>query len=313
MGCFMKLFVLSFLVFFEVFNFGNVLASQQLAMKYVFGSLGSAPGQLKEPTQLCSLPDDGLLVINFRNNSIVRVDNAGNFVCQWGSYGLRRGQFYFPLDLTVIKDKNSSDGSSLLVAVIDRSFRIQFFKTDGKYVSKMKLKFVPKLLTTDNLNNLIMIDQKNQVWKMGNRMMKPQKFEIPVKLDNPTDIAIDRNSGKWYISEMSNKVIGFSLIKSDSNQEITKTIIIENPGFNNGQFYFPSGLTVLPSGKLCVVDMFTSRIHIFDKSGHITQEWDLLKVSGLLSINPIKIEATSSGDLVVTDKYHHHVVRFGIK
>jgi len=86
-----------------------------------FGSMGSAPGQLRFPYGLALCPDGTLLVSEFENNRVQRFDRTGKCLEIWGGPGRGPGQFAETWGVAVGKDNR-------FYVVDSKNHRVQMFR-----------------------------------------------------------------------------------------------------------------------------------------------------------------------------------------
>jgi DNA-binding beta-propeller fold protein YncE len=84
-------------------------------------------GPVVTPGELRVLKDGSFLVIDSRNDDVVRFDCAGRPIGNFGKYGFAPGEMYYPNDLLV-------DSKNNIVEVDGYNSRMQVFDSDGKFI-----------------------------------------------------------------------------------------------------------------------------------------------------------------------------------
>jgi DNA-binding beta-propeller fold protein YncE len=102
--------------------------------KRSFGTSGSGPGQLNWPVNLAVLGNEVWVADTANNRLSVFALQDGSFLRHVGRVGSGPGQFTVPHSICVVSEKHS------ILAVTDAlNCRVQFIKSDGKYVGQLGL------------------------------------------------------------------------------------------------------------------------------------------------------------------------------
>jgi DNA-binding beta-propeller fold protein YncE len=88
-----------------------------------WGSMGSAPGQFREPAGIAVDAQGNVYVGDKDNNRVQKFSSSGRFICQWGGAGMAEGELNWPRGLVV-------DGSGYVYVVDSKNHRIQKFRRD---------------------------------------------------------------------------------------------------------------------------------------------------------------------------------------
>ena len=128
------------------------------------GGEGKAPGEFREPRDICIDSTGNLYVVDFRNFRIQKFTQKGKFLGGWGEEGKGEGEFNDPSGIAYSPSTNT-------IWVADCwNHRLQEFTPEGKFLKTIKWEFYgPRDLTVDNTGNLYVADTGN------NRIVKFSK------------------------------------------------------------------------------------------------------------------------------------------
>ncbi len=113
----------------------------QKSVLTIFGESGNSPGQFNGPTNIAVTrvsQDDGadtsiqkyILVADSKNHRIQKFDINGNYILEWGQFGIGPGEFNTPISLDIDFEGN--------VYVVDSgNSRIQIFDSLGNYLNEI--------------------------------------------------------------------------------------------------------------------------------------------------------------------------------
>ena len=152
-------------------------------------------------------PDGNLYIIDWSNNSILKVTPDGKYLAKWGSKGIGEGQFDKPHDVAV-------DGQGNIFVTDENNCRVQKFSGDGTFITSFGSKG-----TADGQFDSpggISVDRQGFVYVTEFYRDRVQKFTRSGtfvtgwgtkgikdgELLDPTDIAVDGN-GDVYVAEFS--------------------------------------------------------------------------------------------------------------
>jgi len=215
---------------------------------------------------------------------------------------LTPGQLYFPLDLSVFSPRPDDPVvSELLLAVIDRSYRIQFFDFQGSFIHKIKVTFTPVLITSGKQGILYILDDKGVLYTLAGVTAYPIRHDPNISLGKTSDCVYLADRNALLVSDHRNRVRLIELADGNT-QEFGRS------GFDAGQFYFPNGLDMIDHDRFAVVDLFSARIQVFSLAGSFLGQWQTQGDGLFQSVNPVKIVVSSSGMMYLSDKYHHRVL-----
>ena len=240
-----------FSVEMKLFQFRPVLA---------FGTEGSSVRISNYPWGVAANARDEIAVTDCLNHRVLIFNSDGNYLRSFGQQGSNAGEFKFPRGITFSRNGN--------VLVADKiNHRIQIFSEEGKYLGMFGGKgnldsqlYNPLGLSVDSDGKIIVADTGNKVIKIfsldGKFLMKiggQGSFTFPIHC-----IQSDRY-----------------LIVSDYQEHCIK-VFDRNGNFQykfgkqggrDGEFNYPSCLSVNTSGHLMVCDTSNFRIQLFELNG----------------------------------------------
>jgi DNA-binding beta-propeller fold protein YncE len=241
-----------------------------------------------------------IFVVDRNNNRILKFDNDGDPILQWGQYGTANGSLISPAGIAIDPD-------------FQRGY---IFVTDAGNNRIQKFADWSENLTSwgsfcDLKTGILCKDPDGP---NGNLTTGDGQFHYP------QGVAVD-GDGNVYIADTSNHRIQ----KFDSNGTfITKwgsACVLDNQarcvdpdgpgklGAGDGQFFDPKGIAVnLQTGEVFVVDKKNSRIQKFDSDGNFLAKWTNT-TDGRFDPNYIAVDSRT-GKVYVTDERYRRVVEF---
>ncbi len=149
-------------------------------------------------------------------------------------------------------------------------------------------------------NNVYIADtgnQRVQVFTAKGKYLANIPIKSAGKPVRPVDVAVDAAAGEIYVTGNNNhKVMVFA-----ENGKLKREW--GGNGLNAGQFRYPATLTLMPDGRLAVVDVLNTRVQIFHSSGSFSTEvgeWGVLP--GQL-FRPKGIAVDAKGRFYISDSY----------
>jgi uncharacterized protein (TIGR03663 family) len=247
---------------------------QDLAARQVFGSPGTAPGQLQSPRGIKIGPDGFVYVADAGNHRIQEFTADGQFVAAWGRLstletetGTPQG-FFEPWDVAVAPD------GSLYVADT-WNHRIQRLDAEGNVLAFWGL-----------------FGQYGIESAVGRGAFY-----------GPRGIAVDSN-GNVYVADTGNKRIQ---VFTPDGQFIRQW---GGGGALEGYLDEPVGIAIGPGDEVYVADTWNRRVQVFDTTGNFLRQWP---IAGWDTGNPEEkpyLAVDSQGYVYVTDPGHYRVLVF---
>jgi len=104
-------------------------------------------------------------------------------------------------------------------------------------------------------------------------------------------------------------IMCISLIKI-SAEEYVSYLTLGNFGSGNGQFIYPTGITIDSSGNIYVVDTGNNRIQKFDSSRNFILKWGNFGDGNGQFSSPVGIAVDSSGNVYIADSGNRRIQKF---
>jgi len=272
----------------------------QLRPVFSFGQKGSSVGMFIKPWAVAVNARDEIAVTDLLNHRVQIFNGNGKYLRSFGRKGNGAGQFEYPKGITFHTNGN--------IFVADRdNHRIQIFSGEGEYVGMFGGEGCldsqlsnPCGLSVYSDGNIIVADTGNKLIKIfspdGKFLMKigeQGSFTFPfhcVQCDRYL-IVLDRN-------EHCIKVY-------DRNGNFQYKF--GKQGRGDGEFFYPSYLSVNKSGHLIVCDPNNNRIQIFEPNGRFAGKFGT-KGSNLGEFNcAYSVAVLSNGGLVVSDLNNYRI------
>jgi len=247
---------------------------RELAARQIFGSQGSAPGQLQSPHGIKIGPDGSIYVADSGNHRIQRFTADGQFVATWGQHstietevGTPRG-FNEPWDIAV-----ASDGTMYVADTWNH--RIQKLDAEGNPI------------TTWGLFGQYSLDDT----------LGQSAFYGPRGVATGPD-------GRIYVADTGNKRI--QVFETDGQFAFQWG----GGGVLEGYLDEPVGIAVDPGGAVYVADTWNRRVQVFDKDGAFLQQWPITGWDTELPDEKPYLAVDADGYVYVTDPGHYRVLVF---
>ena len=280
-----------FSVEIKLFQFRPVLS---------FGTEGSAIRILNYPWGVAVNAKDEIAVTDCLNHRIAIFNSDGNYLRSIGRQGSNMGEFKFPRGITFYKNGN--------IFVADKiNHRIQIFSGEGEHLGMFGGKgsldsqlYNPLGLSVDSDGNIIVADTGNKMVKIfspdGKFLMKiggQGSFTFPIHC-----VQCDKY-----------------LIVSDYQEHCVK-VFDRNGNFQykfgkkgggDGEFNYPSCLSVSKSGHQIVCDTSNYRIQVFDRNGKFVGKFGTEGSSLGEFKSPQSLAVLSNSRIVVCDRNNNRI------
>ena len=268
-----------------------------------FGREGSSVGMFQGPWGIAVNARDEIAVTDLGNHRVQIFSSEGNYLRSFGRQGNKNGEFIYPKGIACHTNGN-------IFLVDGDNFSVQIFSGEGEYVSSFGGKGSldsqlcnPMGLSLDSDGNVIVADAGNKLIKIfssdGKFLMKiggQGSFTHPIHC-----VQCDRY-----------------LIVSDCNEHCMK-VYDRNGNFQytfgkhghlEGDFHYPSCLSVNKSGHLMVCDEGNNRIQVFDLNGKFVGQFASYgRYLGELK-SPRSVAVLSNGRIVVSEIKNNRIQMF---
>jgi uncharacterized protein YjiK len=157
-------------------------------------------------------------------------------------------------------------------------------------------------------NEILFTDSKlNQIYKINNDKTECVVLNDSLKLDQPTGIAFSNLTNEiWVVETKSHKI-------SILNNKGERIKTIGTRGNNNGEFNFPTSISIDKDGFAYVVDAMNFRVQIFNKDGQFVSTFGKQGDATGDFARPKGIAIDSEGNIYIADALFNTVQIFNKK
>jgi len=267
-----------------LFGWGLGVSDRQASYRYA-GAWTEANGEpLNDPFAIAvDLRHGNVLVTDARNQRVVVLDAAGEFLRQFGSTSDGPGQVERPTGIAVAQD------GSIYVADYDQD-RIQKFAEDGTFILAWGSSGVgnsqfqaPNGLTVDADGRVYVADFQNKVVKVFTDEGEPiGTVGVPGqwgagKLDYPTDVTAVPNGGILVADAYNHRIQWFTRTGDPRASWGWHLFwLVPRPASGRDGFHVPTGVAFDPVHRLVhVADSANHRVVMLDANGAFVADWAL--------------------------------------
>ena len=232
-----------------------------------WGSQGMAAGQFQEPWGVAVASDGTVYVADTWNHRIQVFDRQGTYLREWGIFGetgedvSRDGVFYGPRGLALDSDDNlyiADTGNKRVLKYSAQGLLLEAVGGPGGGSGQFQ---EPVGLAVDANGLVYVADTWNQrVQVLDSDLTYLREWQIrgwkSVSVQNKPYIAVDEHGTVWTTDPESHRVLGFV------DGEIAAVFGQYGSGMDG--LNMPTGLTIAPSGQLCIADSENHRVLIFE-------------------------------------------------
>ena len=268
-----------------------------LGIRYIetLGRTGQSAGEFRTPLGLAIDEADRIYVADAGNNRVQVIDNAGNFITEFGSRGWQTGEFDHPTDIALS---------------FQRSYRLYVADTGNnrvQYCNFVDRFFFPLSKSADDIpldrpegigigrnGEVYVVDTGNHRWIEFNVAGVPVAARGSFgsgseQLWNPTDLSVDAH-GNVYVVDTGNHLIK----KYDFSGNPINTWGGE--GNELGQLREPKCIALDEWNYLYVADSGNRRIQVFAPDGSSITEFSTATL-----LEPAGIVVSKTGRVFVSD------------
>jgi DNA-binding beta-propeller fold protein YncE len=267
-----------------------------------FGSLGPAPRQFANVTDLEVAPGGNLVVADSDNRRIQVFTPSGGFVRAFGSVGTGPGQF-FQARGTAIR------GDGTIFVVDSGNARVEVFTAAGVYLREFGLPmnfYADAALDRANTGLYLLDYQADNIQRVSttgtNMGLLGTSGTGNGQFRRPEGIAVD-SKGNLYVADRDNNRV----------QKLTAGGAFLNKfgGFGSapGQMNGPVDVAIGADGNVLVADPGNYRLQVFSPGGKFLASYDRLAGSPFPTFRPATVTSAPSGDIYMWDNTRGRVLR----
>lgn len=163
----------------------------------------------------------------------------------------------------------------------------------------------PISVATDKDGGIYISDsEKRRIYAYSKEGKYLREIGTDEMLQRPTGIAVDKTAGILYVADtLSNKICAYT---TDGQFKFS----FGERGTADGQFNYPTFITISRNGELYVADTLNFRIQIFDKKGKFISKFGRLGNGTGDFSNPRGIAIDSDGNIYVVDRLFESIQIF---
>lgn len=268
--------------------------------------------KLSLPTGLATDSVDNLYVFDSGKHRVLKFDNAGNFLAEWGRHGSGEGEF------NCFEDRGTIcgivvDPQNNIYTVDKGNYRIQKFDSEGNFLIAWGNQgtgdgqFVrPIYVAVDLQGNVFVTDDRNPVIQKfdsnGQFLLKWGSLGTAEgQFRHATGIAID-SQGHVYVSDYENERIQ----KFDNNGQFIMSWKT-GAGTKSG---VPEAIAIDSNDRIYVTDSELKQIEIFNSDGESLGVIKLRSAGLLDQVSPYGIAIDSGGNIFVSDRKNNRVFKY---
>lgn len=244
-----------------------------LTARQVFGSPGSAQGQLERPNGIAIGPDGLVTVADTGNHRVQQFTADGQFVAAWGGTGTGL-DFNEPWGVAVASE--GSDGEAFVYVADTWNHRIH--KLDGE-------------------GNLV------TAWGMPGQYGPGDGGVGQSRFFGPRGVVLGPD-GRVYVTDTGNKRV--QVFEPDGRFAFQWG----GGGVIEGYLDEPVGIAVGPDGAIYVADTWNQRVQVFDQNGVFLRQWPIAGWDAGLAEEKPYLAVDGNGTVYVTDPGYYRVLVF---
>jgi len=262
-----------------------------------FGRGGSSVGKFNRPWGVAVNTRDEIAVTDSLNFRVQIFSSDGKCLRSFGRKEIEADEFGFPTGIIFYKNGN-------IFVANNGKYRIQIFSGEGEYLSSFGGKGSlesqlsdPCGLSVDSDGNIIVADAGNKMIKI----FSPEgKFLMKIGGQNTFTFPIHCVQCDRYLIVSDYKEHCIKVFDRNGNFQYK----FGKQGGGDGEFSFPSCLSVNKSGQLMVCDSDNHRIQVFQLNGEFIAKFGT-KGSNVGELNwPRSVAVLSNGRIVVCESHN---------
>jgi tripartite motif-containing protein 71 len=276
----------------------------------VWGTKGSAPGQLSYPRGLAANEHE-VVVADDDNHRVEEFTTEGAYVAETGSQGTGAGQFGFPYGVALDAAGNIYVADDLNDRVVKLNPQLGFIGAWGGFGGKPGQFAFPRAIASDPAGDTYVADTANQrvqVFDPSGNYLRTIGISSrgPGELTAPRGLAVDP-TGRLLISDTTNDRI--ELYPAPTFAFGGQWSVV---GGVSASFYRPTGIGIDPAGSVYVADRGYGRLlklwgdgtWLSELGGPSSRGGFQLSGNGAVAVSP------ATHDVFVADAGHNRVLVF---
>ena len=284
------------------------LEAQAQTKRYIpvlsFGQKGESVGMLNEPWGVAVNDQDEIAVTELNNDRVSVFSGDGTHLRSFGREGKNNGEFNQPSGIAF-------DSFGNIIVADCGNHRVQVFDRNGKFLRKFgeygsldhQLTF-PEGLSINGNGDIIVADKGNKLIKIFSSSAEYLRNfgHGSVALVKPYHCI--QLSQYFIVSDYGDNSLKMFDLEGNYFSQFRKR------GKKDGEFIFPSYLSVNKEGLLMVCDSGNHRVQVFERSGKFVPKFGS-KGSGRGEFDcPLSTASLSDGRIVVSDRNNHRIQIF---
>lgn len=174
----------------------------------------------------------------------------------------------------------------------------KYLRIEGGKDERMK---APVAVATDAENNIYVTDSSAAMVLVFDEQGRFRHYIGQLQgegsdFERPTGLAIDRNSGRLYLSDTPRNLV----LIVDPAGRVTGRLGVRGGGSQPGQFKYPADV-VVSEGEVFVLDPGNSRVQVFDLNGKFRRQFNVgrppVRVDGVIGMS-----VDAGGNLFLADR-----------
>jgi len=272
-----------------------------------FGTLGTDPGELYQPSGVAISGTGNVYVANTGNNRIEVFDLTGAYQFNFSGTATAGGPLSQPMGVAV-------DTAGIVYVADTGNDQVQLFDATGGYIRSWGVsgsansEFVsPEGIALGADGRVYVADTGNnriQCFNSGGTFVRKWGTlgSADGDLRRPTSVASDALASIYVADSDNHRVQVFNSTGSFLRKW--------GSGGGNGGFFKPEGAIVDGTGQLYVADTRNNRVQLFDNTGGFVSAWGSFGAGNSQFDRSGGVALDNSGNVLVTDRGNNRVERF---
>lgn len=325
--------LLAYLYFFVLQSGGGIVSAKKTTVgkiESLFSIYGPGRGRFpkfSKPMGVATDKDNNIYVTDSGNNRVCVFDRNGNFLFEFGEFGVANpqpgekatwapGKFSYPYGI----DIDDATGNIFVCDMVNG--RIQIFNSAGTFIDWFPKKPIDSgnhayelfPLAIDVNQGKVYVTNPYQVLTFTTEGKFLTAIGMPGQeagqFDRPNGIAA-ADDGSFYVSDSNNLRLQAFDAKGKSRWIVGKPVPPDQIGIMkedpNRLFGMPRNIRVGPDGNIYLIDAFEFKIKVFDKNGKLLAAMGQRGVEDGYFNFPNGLAITNDSTLYIADKENDRV------